>query len=199
MDEDGALRYNVRVAFKKSRQPVKALPLEELMNYAGRVLTIRAQTTSELREKLKRRAAVPTDAEEVIRRLKEGGILNDQRFAESFAGWRRDNEGFGKTRVVRDLLARKVAPEVAKQATEKQYAAADEVAMIGQYLARKYRTRSLADLLASNNPGRAKNLTAAYRKLRGAGFSTGNSIKVLKRYAVEAERLEEMEEAPSEE
>ena len=169
------------------------------MAYAGRVLSIRSQTTHELREKLKRRAGLAGDADEVILRLRENGILNDQHFAETFAGWRRDNEGFGKTRVVRDLLARKVAPEVAKKATEKQYAATDEVALIGQYLARKYRTRSLGELLASENPDREKNLASAYRKLRGAGFSTGNSIKVLKRYAAEAERLEEMEEVAGEE
>lgn len=164
------------------------------MSYAGRVLTIRAQTTAELKEKLKRRAAVASDADEVIRCLKENGVLNDQRFAESFAGWRRDNQGFGKTRVVRDLLARRVAPELAKKAAEKLYAAADEVAMIDAYLARKYRTRSLGTLLAADNPDHEKNLASAYRKLRGAGFSTGNAIKVLKRYAAEADRLEEMEE-----
>ena len=39
-----------------------------------------------------------------------------------------------------------------------------------------------------------KNLASVFRKLRGAGFSTGNSIRVLKCYAAEAERLEEIEE-----
>jgi hypothetical protein len=38
----------------------------------------------------------------------------------------------------------------------------------------------------------------AFRKLHGAGFSTGNSIRVLKRYAAEAERLEEMEDESTE-
>jgi len=37
-------------------------------------------------------------------------------------------------------------------------------------------------------------LASAFRKLRGAGFSAGNSIRVLKRYAADAERLEEMDE-----
>ena len=37
-----------------------------------------------------------------------------------------------------------------------------------------------------------KELASAFRKLRGAGFSTGNSIRALKRYAAEAERLEEL-------
>jgi len=39
-----------------------------------------------------------------------------------------------------------------------------------------------------------KELASAFRKLRGAGFSTGNSIRVLKKFAAEAEQLEGIEE-----
>src|SRR5450631_2487240 len=75
-------------AQKGQRKTPKLLPLEGLMNYAAQVLTVRAQSTGELREKLKRRAEQTDDVDEVIRRLKDVGYLNDQRFAESFAGWR---------------------------------------------------------------------------------------------------------------
>lgn len=180
------------------KTPPKPLSVEGLMNYAAQALTVRAQSTTELREKLKRRAERAADVDEVIRRLKAVGYLNDQRFAESFAGWRRDNDGFGKTRVVRDLLARRVAPELAKKAAETVYAEADEIAMIEKFLQRKYRATPIGALLSDGNPDREKYLAAAYRKLRGAGFSTGNSVKVLKRYAAEADRLEEMEEASEE-
>ena len=159
------------------------------MAYAARTLGGRAQTSSELREKLRRRAARKEDVDGVISRLKDSGYLNDKRFAESFANWRRDNAGFGKSRVVRDLMSRRVAPALAKQATETAYQESDEVAMIEAFLARKYRGKDLKTLLTE-----AKYLASAYRRLRGAGFSTGNSIRVLKRYAAEAERLEEMEE-----
>ena len=57
------------------------------------------------RQKLTYRAAQPGDVDEVIRRLKENGYLNDQRFAgDYFANWQRDNDGVGKTKVVRDLI-----------------------------------------------------------------------------------------------
>jgi hypothetical protein len=42
--------------------------------------------------------------------------------------------------------------------------------------------------------GEEKHLASAYRKLRLAGFSSGNSIRVLKCHAAEAEKLEEMAE-----
>ena len=118
--------------------------------------------------------------------LKQLGLVSDQCFAESFAHWRRDNEGYGKARVLRDLLARRVAPALARQAAEAAYEQADEIALIENFLARKYRGKDLGAMLAEQ-----KHLASAYRKLRLAGFSGGNSIRVLKRYAAEADRLEE--------
>ena len=169
------------------RQP-KPLDINGLMSYAGRTLASRAQTSSELREKLKRRAARREDVDEVLRRLKDSGYLNDKRFAESFATWKRENEGFGRTRVMRDLMARRVAPALAKQAADSAYREIDEIAMIEKFLERKYRGKDLGKLLAEE-----KHLASVYRRLRATGFSTGNSIRVLKRFAAEAERLEEME------
>ena len=166
----------------------RPLDLDGLLNYAARALAGRAQTSSELREKLKRRAARREDVEEVMRRLKDSGFLNDKRFAESFARWRRENDGFGKARVLRDLMARRVAPSLARETADAAFRQVDEEAMIEQFLARKFRGKDLAALL-----GEEKHLASAYRKLRGAGFSAGNSIRVLKRYAAQAERLEDLE------
>src|SRR5207253_9452684 len=72
-----------------ARRTPKPLDLEGLMAYAGRTLAGHAQTISELREKLKRRAARGADVDEVLARLKPSGYLNDKRFAESFAAGRR--------------------------------------------------------------------------------------------------------------
>ncbi len=167
----------------------KLLNASGLMAFAAQALSARALTISELREKLKRRAAEPADIDDVLARLKESGYLNDQRFAESYASWRRDDGGFGKTRVLRDLMARRVAPAVAKQASDKAFEGADEVAMIEKFLARKYRGKDLGALLQEE-----KHLASAYRKLRTSGFSTGNSVRVLKRYAAQAELLEDSDE-----
>ena len=65
--------------------------------------------------------------------------------------------------------------------------------MIESFLARKYRGKDLGALLSEE-----KHLASAFRRLRAAGFSTGNSIRVLKRFAAEADRLEEEAERPEE-
>jgi regulatory protein len=170
-------------------RPPKLLDREGLMNYAARALTSRALSLNELRDRLKRRASKQEDVTEVIASLKEAGFLNDRKLADSFANWRRENQGFGKVRVMQDLMARRIAPAVAKQAVESAYSGVDEVALIESFLARKYRGKNLGELLSEE-----KNLASAFRRLRGAGFSSGNSIRVLKRYAAEAERLEELGE-----
>ena len=149
---------------------------------------------SELREKLRKKAANRDDVDQVLAKLKELGYVNDQKFAESFATWQRDYQGMGKTRVVRDLMARRVAPALAKQAVDDAFREADETAMIQSFLDRKYRGKNLAALLSRGNPDHDKNLASAYRKLRTAGFGTGNSIRVLKKYSSEAELLEGSEE-----
>lgn len=174
-------------------KPPAKLNLEGLLAYSARALGSRAQSISELRAKLKRRAEHPEDVDEVLARLKSGGYLNDQRFAESFATWKRESDGVGKGRVLRDLMARRVAPALARQVSEAAYQEVDEIAMIEKFLERKYRGKDLGALLTEE-----KYLASVYRRLRTAGFSTGNSIRVLKRYAAEAERLEEREDDPAE-
>ena len=159
------------------------------MAYAARLLTGRALSVSEMRARLKRRAAQAGDAEQAIAKLREAGFLSDPKLAASLASWKRDNHGIGKTRVMRDLMARRVAPDVARTAAEAAYQGVDEIALIEKFLARKYRGKDLGALLREE-----KQLASAYRKLRLGGFSTGNSIRVLKGYAAEAERLEEIEE-----
>ena len=109
-------------------RPPKPLDREALMNYAARGLSARAQSLSELRARLKRRAACEEDVTDVLARLKEAGLLNDRQFAGSFANWRKDNQGLGKTRVMRDLMARRVAPAVAQEAVNAAFEGVDEIA-----------------------------------------------------------------------
>ncbi|HXP85812.1 MAG TPA: RecX family transcriptional regulator [Bryobacteraceae bacterium] len=164
----------------------KPLELEALMNYAARSLSARAQSSSELRTRLKRRAAHAQDVEQVLARLKDAGLINDQQFASAFTSWRKENQGFGKTRVMRDLMARRVAPALAQRAVDAAYENVDETALIEAFLKRKYRGKDLGALLAEE-----KHLASAFRKLRAAGFSPGASIRTLKRYAAQADQLDE--------
>jgi len=161
------------------------------MNYALRALGSRAQASGELRDKLLRRASRREDVDAVMQKLKDAGYLNDRSFAEGYAAARLENEGHGRARVLRDLRQHRVAPKLAEQAVERTFAGTDELELIDQFLKRKFRGKNLPAWLAEE-----KNLAGAYRRLCYAGFSSSNSIRVLKRYASRAEELENLGEIP---
>src|ERR1700730_1869692 len=95
------------------------LSIEKLWEYAVKALSMRAHSTGELRRKLTERAERAEDIDDVIHRLYDYGYLNDRRFAENYAGARLENQGFGKTRVLRDLRERKVSSGLAEEAVAK--------------------------------------------------------------------------------
>lgn len=156
------------------------------MTYAAQALAARAQSSTELRNRLRRKAANAADVDDILAYLKESGYVDDQRFAGTFADLRRENRGLGKARVVRDLMSRRISPQMAQAAVESSYKDTDEVALIENYLSRKYRGKDLKTLFAD-----PKQINSAYRKLRVAGFGGSQSIRVLKRYAVAAEDVPE--------
>jgi regulatory protein len=177
-----------------SPKPKKTLEFAQLQDYAVKILSGRAMSAGDLKQKLLRKAADPDDIPKVVDALREYGYLNDKAFAESYAAARRDNQSFGSARVLRDLRTRRVAAPLAQKAVQQAFAGKDECELIEQFLERKFRGKDMGELLQDE-----KKLAAVYRRLRTAGYSTGNSVKVLKRYASRAEELESMDEGSEEE
>jgi regulatory protein len=184
---------NLLVSMLVTQRKPKTLHPDQLLNLALRALGGRAHSTGELRDKLRKRAAAPEDVDAVLAKLKQAGYLDDQRFAEHYAAARLENQGLGKMRVLRDLRQRRVAGKLAEQVTERAYQDTNEPELIQAFLKRKYRGKQLRIFFADE-----KNLAAAYRRLRYAGFSSGASIKVLKQYANQAEALDGIEAEESE-
>jgi regulatory protein len=172
------------VANRKS----KLLDAEALLNHALRLLGGRAYSMGELREKMRQRAERAESIDGVIAKLKEAGYLDDRKFAENYAAARLENQGFGKMRVLRDLRQRRVAPQLAEKVAEQTFQSTDEIELIEAFLKRKFRGKQLGPFLKD-----PKNLAAAFRRLRYAGFSSGASIRVLKRYSSQAEELDGLE------
>jgi regulatory protein len=170
----------------------RKLDSDGLLQYGLKLLQGRGLSVSDLRDRLRRRAADPADVDKALSKFKEYGYLNDRRFAENLAA-SRISGGYGRGRVLRDLRQKRVAPAVAGEVVREAFRDTDEVAQIESFLDRKLRRTDIGSFLADE-----KHLAAAYRKLRYAGFSAGNSIRVLKRYAAKADELEGLEETEGE-
>ncbi|HEX3880013.1 MAG TPA: RecX family transcriptional regulator [Bryobacteraceae bacterium] len=171
----------------KERAP-KRLESDALWAYALKLLSGRARSSGELRQKLRLRAQKADDIDPLLVRLKELGYLDDRKFAEGFASARLSGEKFGRTRVIRDLRQRRVAPAVAENTVAKVYEGVDEAAMIEEWIRKKYRLAPREAFLKED-----KDLASAYRRLSNAGFRSGDIIRVLKRFAQNPDLLDSFE------
>src|SRR5580693_9870474 len=89
-------------------RPRKVDSEDELYEYAVGALGRRMRTVAELKRLLRPRVEMETEygktlVELIIRRLKDNGYLNDSHYAAYFSALRRDNQKFGKRRIVTDL------------------------------------------------------------------------------------------------
>ncbi|MGI9072148.1 MAG: regulatory protein RecX [Bryobacteraceae bacterium] len=167
----------------------KKLDSGGLWEYALRVLGQRAHSANELRQKLSKRSESAADVAAVMGKLRDYGLADDTKFSEAFASSRLQNQGFGRFRVLRDLRSKRVSGNIAEAAVEKTFAGRDEAELIQRFLERKYRGKKLDEFLKEE-----KNLASVYRRLRTAGFSSGKSFSILKRYAHQIEDWSALEE-----
>jgi len=173
---------------QSQKRTPRRLDAEGLWQLALKALGGRACSSGEMREKLRARAERLEDVDDILARLKQYRYLDDRRFAESFAAARLENQRLGKNRVSQDLRRRRVAPALAEATIRKTYQEVDEVALIEEFIRKKYRTAPRESLFQDE-----KQLASAYRRLVRAGFASGNVIRVLKRFAADPERLDAFE------
>ena len=167
--------------FGKSR---KVDTEDELYEIAIRALMRRSHSVSEMKKLLARRADSDLLAQVVLARLKEGGKLDDSRYAKQFVRQRTEIRRQGKFRIARDLRARGVPDPHIEAALAESAEEHDEAAMVRQRIERKLRaTRGEID---------EKKLASLYRSLLRAGFSAD----VVRREVKSATR-EELPEAES--
>jgi len=171
----------------QQRRIRERLDADRLWQYAIRALAGRAHSIGELRQKLQQKAQNASDVDATLDRLKESNYLDDRRYAESYAAARLDNQ-LGKTRVLRELRQRRVAPAVAERTVSKVYQDVDETALIENFVRRKYRSATREGLFQDD-----KELASAYRRLLRAGFSSGATVRALKRFAANPDLLDQFE------
>lgn len=157
----------------------------ELYEYAVGALGRRMRTTAELKRLLRQKVNIETEigrtlVELVTRRLKDQGYLNDAKYAAAYSALRRDNEKFGRRRVVTDLKAKGVVNEVIEKAVATTFDEVNEEKQAREYLRRKRRLR----------PQDQKQAARIFRQLMRAGFSSKTIFKILRHWDVDDELLD---------
>lgn len=135
---------------------------DELYDYALRALMRRALSVHEMKQKLMRRADSELLAQVVLARLKEGGKLDDARYAKQFTRSRTEVRKQGKYRIARDLRSRGVPDRHINAAIAESAESHDEAALVRQRIERKL--RSFRGEISG------KKFASLYRSLLAAGF-----------------------------
>lgn len=114
----------------------------QTFNRAVKLLTVKARSVAELRERLLQgKNTNASIVESVIARLEEYGYLNDERFAFSYASLKVKQRPVGRRRLQQDLKLKKVENKVAEGALELVYAETPEEQLIDQAIAKRLRLR----------------------------------------------------------
>ena len=119
----------------------------------------------------------------MIRRLKDRGYLNDAKYATAYSSFRRDNERFGRMRVITDLKTKGVHGEVIEKAIADTYDEVNDEKQAREYLRRKRLVK----------PKDQKQAARVFRQLLRAGFGFKTIFVILKKWDVDAETLSELE------
>lgn len=159
-----------------------------LYEYAVGALARRMRSVAELKRLLRPRVDADTEygrmlVELVIRRLKDQGYLNDAKYAAAFSSFRRDNEKFGRRRVITDLKAKGVHGEVIEKAVDAVFDEVNEEKQAREYLHRKRLQR----------PRNQKGAARIFRQLMRGGFAAKTIFAILKKWDVDDETLTALE------
>jgi regulatory protein len=175
-------------------RPRKLFTEAELYDYAIGALGRRMRSVAELKRLLRNRVEADTEigktlVELIVVRLKDQGYLNDAKYAAAFSSYRRDNEKFGRIRVVNDLKAKGVHGEVIAKAVSAAYEEVKEETLAREYLRRKR--------LQKPKERDQKQAARIFRNLMRAGFGAKTIFAILKKWDVDEEIISEFESEAS--
>ena len=160
----------------------------ELYEYAVGALGRRMRSVAELKRLLRQRVDMETEigqtlVELIIRRLKDQGYLNDAKYAAAYSAFRRDNEKYGRRRVMTDLKTKGVHGEVLEKAVDATFSEVDEEKQAREYLRRK----------RLEKPRDQKQTARIFRQLTRAGFGAKTIFTILRKWDVDEETLTTLE------
>jgi regulatory protein len=159
-----------------------------LYEYAIGALGRRMRSVAELKRLMRQKVAHQGELgnaliDLVIFRLKEQKYLNDAQYAAAFSSYRRDNEKFGRYRVISDLKTRGVHGDIIQSAVSSVFDEVDEEKQARAHLRRK----------RLQKPANQKQAARVFRALMRAGFSSKTIFAILKKWDVDDETITVLE------
>ena len=170
------------------RRTQKIYDEDMLYEYAVGALGRKMRTVAELKRLMREKVRHQGEegqllVEVVVAKLKEQKYLNDTQYAESYSRFRRENEKFGRMRVVQDLKAKGVHGDIIEKTVTAAYQDVNDEKLARAYLQRK-RIRK---------PVTQKDAARVFRALVRAGFGSRVIFRILKAWDVDDETITALE------
>jgi regulatory protein len=160
----------------------------ELYEYAVGALGRRMRSVAEMKRLMRQKVRKQEDGEvlvnAVVEKLKEQKYLNDSQYAASYSSYRKENEKFGRMRVVTDLKIKGVHADVIESTVSAAYEGVNE-----EELARAYLRRKRID----KKPANEKEAARVFRTLARGGFPSRTIVRILKNWDVDDETVTALE------
>lgn len=110
---------------------------QKAVEVALRLLSVRARSRQELKERLRRKGFPQGEVEQALDVLAKRGYLDDGKFASSWARGRLASKPVGRARLRHELRVKGVAEELIMKALEEAYEEADEFMLAARAVERK--------------------------------------------------------------
>lgn len=158
-----------------------------LYEYAIGALGRKMRTVAELKRLMRARVKTQYDGELLVEvvtaKLREQKYLNDTNYAESYSRFRKENEKFGRLRVVQELKAKGIHGDIIDKTVGAAYQDVNEEQLAREFLQRK-RIRK---------PASQRDAAKVFRTLMRAGFPTRVIFRILKMWDVDDETISALE------
>ncbi len=170
--------------FKRS---AKIYDEEALYEYAIGALGRQMRTVAEIKRLMRTRVKTQPEGEllveMVVMRLKAQRYLNDTNYAESYSRFRKENEKFGRLRVVQDLKIKGVHNDIIDSVVGAAYDNVNEEQLAREFLRRKRVVK----------PEGQKQAARIFRMMTRAGFPSRIIFRILKTWDVDDETITALE------
>ncbi len=171
------------------KRPSKTYDGESLYEYAVGALARQMRTVAEIKRLMRNRVKDQEHGEllveMVVARLKEQKYLNDTSYAENYSRFRKDNEKFGRMRVIQELKIKGVHGDIIDSVVGAAYGDVNEEHLARAFLQRKRIVK----------PAGRKQAARVFRTLMRAGFSSRIIFSILKKWDVDDETLSALEDS----
>ncbi len=165
---------------------------ESLYEYAVGALGRQMRTVAQIKRLMRNRVENQPDGdaliEAVVAKLKAQRYLNDTNYAENYSRFRKENEKFGRLRVVQDLKIKGVHSDIIESVVGAAYSEVDEEELARAFLRRKRVAK----------PEGQKQAARVFRTLVRAGFGSRIIFRILKTWEVDDDTIAALESEPIE-